>query len=366
VAGTSNWLETLVDATNQYQRERDRYEKLARKVAETAQDALSSQTDVRFKIDWRAKQPRSLLEKLTRKRSENPNRFADKAPAEVLDLIRDLAGVRVLTYVDSDRSKVLDVLHEVFGGKDAISRIVHEEKKDEPGVFYRATHLDIVLDAQQLSPDEANIAETVCEIQVSSLLAHAANEIEHDLVYKPSTGQLSVEETELLEGLGALTVAGDKYINQLLRAVSRRQLESTGPFQDQYDFVVRLRKLIDLPRLEVHASQLFAELMRLGLDAPSKLKSVLFNGKTWRTDTEAELTAFNASIAKKASEEQLDAETSDLVLMRLLQSQCEKIVAGHPLGRGMGRPSRLVYIAKHYAAFCKARTKSGAAEDGAD
>ncbi len=43
----------------------------------------------------------------------------------------------------------------------------------------------------------ANVAGVPCEVQVCSMMAHVWNEIEHDLGYKPLTGELS----ELGEGI---------------------------------------------------------------------------------------------------------------------------------------------------------------------
>lgn len=352
MADVPEWVHRLLDAKAQYERERDRHEKLARRVAEIAQDALESQTDVRFKLDWRAKRPDRVLQKLLRKHVEDRSRFEDMTPTQVLDSVSDLAGVRVLTYVDADRSKVVEVLKTAFRGPEG-NGVIGEEEKGEPGGYYRATHLDVALDGQQLPRDDRNIADTVCEIQVSSLLAHAANEIEHDLRYKPTTGELSADELELLDGLGALTVAGDKIINQLLQAVTRRQAESTGPFQDHHDFVVRMRKLVALPRLEVHATQLSAELGRLELNTPGKIKSELLKSG-WKSEASTELERFNTYMAQKGySDELLDPDTSDLLLVRLLQERLKDVLAGHPLGRGMGRPSRLVSVAKRYATFSK-------------
>ena len=93
--------------------------------------------------------------------------------------------------------------------------IKEEDNKDCAGGFYRAIHLDVTLPPAQLRSTELNIMNTGCEIQVTSLLAHAANEIEHDLLDKPLTGEPSAEEMDLRTDSGALTVAGDKIINQL-------------------------------------------------------------------------------------------------------------------------------------------------------
>jgi ppGpp synthetase/RelA/SpoT-type nucleotidyltranferase len=116
------------------------------------------------------------------------------------DSVGDLAGVRVLTYVDADREKVVEVLRSVFHGTDNSLGARREEDKQRAGGYYRATHLDVIVDGHQLAAGQSNIADTVCEIQVSSLLAHAADEIEHDLRYKPTVGELGSEETELLDG----------------------------------------------------------------------------------------------------------------------------------------------------------------------
>jgi ppGpp synthetase/RelA/SpoT-type nucleotidyltranferase len=72
------------------------------------------------------------------------------------------------------------------------------EKKDQDGRFYRATHCQVALKAEDLVEPFDNLEGITCEIQVCSLLAHVWNELEHDLVYKPTTGTFSGRESDSL------------------------------------------------------------------------------------------------------------------------------------------------------------------------
>jgi len=112
---------------------------------------------------------------------------------------------------------------------------------------------------------------------VCSLLAHVWNELEHDLAYKPTTGDLSTHEKESLSILGNLTLSGDWVIKQLFDANADRIKQAqndTAPFQDVYDFVARMRDAFpkSLGFRQQPLVQLFEDLTALGFDTPSKVR----------------------------------------------------------------------------------------------
>jgi len=135
----------------------------------------------------------------------------------------DLAGVRITTYVETDRNSVVEAIQALFTGPEGQ---VHVDKKDDTslqrGSLYRATHCQVAIRDEELSGDNDNLKGQSCEIQVCSLLAHVWNEVEHDLGYKPLAGDLSSLEQDLLRVLGKETEAGDLVITNLLEAKERR------------------------------------------------------------------------------------------------------------------------------------------------
>ena len=91
-------------------------------------------------------------------------------------------------------------------------RIKHNDNN-----HYRATHMQICLLDDSLSvEDAATLTKDFCELQITSMLAHVWNEIEHDTIYKKKTGHLSTEERRAIHSLGLLTQTGDHIIQSLL------------------------------------------------------------------------------------------------------------------------------------------------------
>ncbi len=68
-----------------------------------------------------------------------------------------------------------------------------------------------------------NLKGLGCEIQVCSLLAHVFNELEHDLRYKPLSGDLSNKENALLNAVARQLEVGDTLINLVLEARQRER-----------------------------------------------------------------------------------------------------------------------------------------------
>lgn len=97
-------------------------------------------------------------------------------------------------------------------------------KKDESN--HRATHMQIRLRPSDLTEKSDNLNDDHCELQITSMLAHVWNEIEHDFVYKGDKSILGDYERSALESLGLLTKTGDNIIVNLRNAnVARERQE---------------------------------------------------------------------------------------------------------------------------------------------
>jgi ppGpp synthetase/RelA/SpoT-type nucleotidyltranferase len=229
----------VIDSTVQrYRREVDCYEKLCRFVAMKCEREIIRENTIRAGITYRAKSPNKLGAKLRKKYKDLPDLNTEE---QALKRLSDLAGVRISTYLEADRAKVVEEIRKQFVGPDGGA--VEVDDKGGSG-FYRATHCQVALKPEDLDEPYDNLAGLTCEIQVCSLLAHVWNELEHDLVYKPTTGTLSPRETDSLNILGNLTLSGDLVIKQLFEANAARLKEAQTdevPFQDVFDFVVRIR-----------------------------------------------------------------------------------------------------------------------------
>lgn len=335
-----------------YLREHDRYVKMAEVAYEKCLEIVQKKLTVRATVQRRAKNPKSFVEKL--KKPENRAKY--NSVDDVFERISDLAGVRIATYLESDRVPVVEELKKEFvgpTGQDAPD--IDVKDKIDKGRHYRATHCQVFLPEEDLAGTNENLARTTCEIQVCSLLAHVFNEIEHDLQYKPLAGELSDTERELIDQLGLLTKSGDITIKRLLHETDDRLKERTGPFADVHDFVARMRVAMRLDDFASNAGQLFDELNTLELMTPDALSQAV-GGVGGQTIVEASNDEYSRLKAYLEANQPdlLDDGSSDVLLAGLLKSQYERILAHHPMGRGRGRPNRLAQIAAAYRRMAQA------------
>jgi ppGpp synthetase/RelA/SpoT-type nucleotidyltranferase len=228
----------LIDvAVERYLRELDRYEKLSKYIGETCR-VLLEQLDIHSTVQWRAKDPGRLRRKLEKylDSGEHASDFTDLD--SVFRVLKDLAGTRITTYVDTDRVRVITVVQERFSGFGANSGVI-PDVKDQPFGFYRATHCMVRLKDDEAVGQFKNLKGLACEIQVCSLLAHVFNELEHDLRYKPLSGDLSNKENALLNAVARQLEVGDTLINLVRDAVEARQRERVDEFAARQVLVAR-------------------------------------------------------------------------------------------------------------------------------
>jgi ppGpp synthetase/RelA/SpoT-type nucleotidyltranferase len=339
----------ITDAVARYDRERDRYLKLAAHVADICRADIVEANAIRAEVTSRGKSVKSFDGKLKRfaKRDDKTCQNVD----EVFAQIGDFAGVRVATYRPEDESRVTEEIKKRFRGSDTDAVAVERKDKLEENGFYRATHCQVFLPDEELVGTYENLKGTGCEIQVCSMMAHVWNEIEHDIGYKPEGGGPQPAEKGLLQALGHLTRSGDEIITRLLEATLVRLEEQTGDFEDAYDFVARLRRDFGAD-FSLYAGQLFDEIQNLGLTSLDKLKNAIGEGGFRPQVAREKLNAFNQYLADQGQQDYaLDEESSDLILILLLQKFAERIEANHAASRGMGRPARIRSIAMRFRQY---------------
>lgn len=346
---------TLIkDAGERYMREQDRYAKMAQYVADLCRREVIDSHVIRASVQWRAKDRKRFEAKLQKW-------LADPEKAERIEKINavddvfheaggDLAGIRITTYVETDRDKVVDVINKIFDGPNGEVQV---DKKDAAAKardsLYRATHCQVKLKEEDIVGTYDNLKDMSCEIQVCSLLAHAWNEIEHDLGYKPLSGELSKLEKDLLDVLGRQTEAGDIVIASLLAEKEKRIEQKKGAFLDEYDFVVRIRnKFSSATDFGSNAGQLYEELSTLGLDTPQKIEEALLeNGYEDKAKTLIE-NLITYMQEKNDTAVWIEEKSSDQLLVLLLDKHLKRVVERHPMGRGAGRPPRIASFAKRF------------------
>ena len=120
-------------------------------------------------VSAREKDPESLERKL------RDNSKLQNIPLAELD---DLAGCRVIFYLDSDIQRFIEYVYKEFS-------VVKNVPKFSPD-DYNAHHLVVHLNKDRLNLTEySKFTGLKCEIQLTTVLYHAWSEMAHDLIYKP-------------------------------------------------------------------------------------------------------------------------------------------------------------------------------------
>lgn len=99
---------------------------------------------------------------------------------------RDLAGVRVIFYTNSDVEQFLasTVIRDNFEIEGDSTKI-HHPTPENKGAQYRGIHYTVRLREDRVRlPEYARFAGLRCEIQVQTILNHAWSETSHDILYK--------------------------------------------------------------------------------------------------------------------------------------------------------------------------------------
>ncbi len=211
--------------------EQDRYKMLALKVHEVLFSILGSKSIVPQSITYRAKDPKSLREKITRTGKDYDNPLSE---------IMDLAGVRIITYFPSDVDKIVELIEKEF--KIDRRNLIDKRITSDPSVFgYASVHLVAEFAPERLKLPEYGIFKDMkCEIQVRTILQHAWAEIEHDIVYK-STEDIPFELRRRFSSLSGLLELADREF-ELLRQdeMKVRKRIKTTINKDEIDIPINL------------------------------------------------------------------------------------------------------------------------------
>ncbi|MBG6099806.1 GTP pyrophosphokinase [Micromonospora vinacea] len=166
VEGVSS--EKASELLRQYMSERHRYVDFASSM-ERLLGQLLSYANNHVEINARAKDPESLQKKLSVKSYDS------------LQLIPDLAGIRIVTSYTSDLRAICAIIRSEF---DVIEEVPHGFGK--PDAFgYASQHMIVRLKGNRSTLAEwITMADLNCEIQVRTIMQHAWASISHALDYK--------------------------------------------------------------------------------------------------------------------------------------------------------------------------------------
>jgi GTP pyrophosphokinase len=134
--------------------------------------SLLDDRQFKYQLSWRIKTLDSVRDKIAR------NAALGKFYQRLRD-VEDVAGIRIVFYLESERRRFLAALV----GEMTRARLRMEEHQSEHG--YRATHVLVQLGRKRLALNEyRRFAGLTCEIQLTSALFNAWSEVEHDILYK--------------------------------------------------------------------------------------------------------------------------------------------------------------------------------------
>lgn len=195
-------MKDIDTAIKWYRKNRKIYKSLASKVEDVIKENLGQRKIQYHSVTSRGKTSKS---------------FADKAKSgkysDSKNEIKDMAGVRVITYLESDVQKVADIIENLFV-IDKANSIDQSKLLGSDKLGYRSVHYVAKFDKKRCKLPEYSIYENLpFEIQIRSLLQHTWAEIEHDRNYKFS-GKLPTElERRFYLVSGMLEVADREFVS---------------------------------------------------------------------------------------------------------------------------------------------------------
>lgn len=177
----------VTEISKEYTFKQQLYAEFARTIRDIVRQIILDAEIKEYSITYREKNPRKLRIKILKK-------FLKGIPYKKLEDIEDLAGVRVVTYLESHKDQIANLIYREFHG----AIIESEDKYDPQG--YRGAHFIIQLDKEREKlPEYRRYKGLKCEIQITSILYHAWSEIEHGVIYKPEDNRKKLESFGLDE-----------------------------------------------------------------------------------------------------------------------------------------------------------------------
>lgn len=244
--------------------ERERYAEFAETVADILGAAIKADPTYRLQqLQSRGKDPASLKVKLEK---------LDPAASDAIeDVVKDLAGCRVVFYTNDDVRRFLesDMLQRNFV-IDRRRTKVHHPVPDSAteSLLFQSDNIVVQLDEQRsVLPEYVRFRGMRCEIQVQTTINHAWSEMEHDLYkLKPVVGfgqdlygQIQTRFDKVMrEHLMPAGYEFQKIVDDYRRLASGRALFDQGHLQmlakcsdnnERYDLLERIKTYV-LPNLD--------------------------------------------------------------------------------------------------------------------
>lgn len=265
----------------------------------TASSNHESSDKVQALLFHRAKKKDSLEIKLKYK-DLNDKKGPFKSVQDIGERVKDLAGVRVVLIVPSEKQFTLvkNVIEDIFGKELDVKThlgnkpIALQQDQNNPGEVYQPTHGGYEgvhyrpkLDKVKFRNPNFQVDEgDRVEIQVTTALQHAWAEAGHDITYKSYIyGKAPHQELAIYDALHGLVKSGNLLLKELHQSVNQR---TYMPFEDPYQLEVFLKKYLKeeaedlLPSLEEllprESSEILLKILRhTANDYPLAVRNIL-------------------------------------------------------------------------------------------
>lgn len=195
------------EAVKWYSTHRGIYEAISEKVSDIIKEVLDDEKIEYYTITKRAKKIDSFREKASNEKYNDPKE------------IKDLAGIRVITYVESEARKAADIIEKLFE-IDLENSIDKSKVLGVDKVGYRSLHYIAKFPSERCKlPEFKKFLGFEFEIQIRTVLQHAWAEIEHDRNYKYS-GVLPEDIKRRFAIIAGVLELADKEFDQISLAIN--------------------------------------------------------------------------------------------------------------------------------------------------
>lgn len=206
-------------SVNWFIENRTKFKKLCDKINSILIEVFEVEKIPYHAINSRVKDVESFRNKIFGEKYDNP-----------VEQITDLAGIRIITYVEDDVKKINDIITSLFEIDEERS-IDKSKNLGTNKVGYKSIHFIAKLKEDRLKLVEyKNLENLYFEIQVRTILQHAWAEIEHDRNYKFS-GKLPDEIARRFMLLAGSLEMADREFNNISRDIDDLSTEVKEGFE---------------------------------------------------------------------------------------------------------------------------------------
>jgi len=190
-------------AVNEFVKIRPLYQRLARKVALIVEELMELKKINFHAVSFRAKTVDSFSEKIKNPKYNDP-----------LNDLTDLAGIRIIGYVENDIKQICKIIEEIFV-LDPKNSLDKSEELGVDKVGYKSIHYICSLSEDRIClPEYERFKDLKFEIQIRTILQHSWAEVGHDKNYKFS-GELPAEIQRRFALIAGSLELADREFNRL-------------------------------------------------------------------------------------------------------------------------------------------------------